>query len=41
MNLIKDKNENAKTLWTCKKKFFIDYKDAISMAESIPDPRFK
>ena len=32
---------NAKTLWTCKKKFFIDYMDAIGMAESIPDPRFK
>ena len=51
MNLIKDKNEmvsvkgffktNAKTLWTCKKKIFIDYMDAIGMAESIPDPRFK
>ena len=32
---------SAKTLWTCKKKFFIDYMDAIGMAESIPDPRFK
>ena len=36
MNLI-----NAKTLWTCKKTIFIDYMDAIGMAESIPNPRFK
>ena len=31
----------ANTVWTCKKKVFIDYMEALGMADSIPDARFK
>ena len=29
------------SVWTCKKKVFIDYMEALGMADSIPDARFK
>ena len=31
----------ANTVWTCKKKVFIEYMEALGMADSIPDARFK